>query len=206
MLRPCDVDTSEEIWMYKPAVHKTEHHNRARVVLIGPKGQAVLRLYLQRDTEVNCFSPWESEQERRRVMKADRVTPLSCGNRQGTNCKTRPKREAGIQYTRDSYRRAIHRACDKAFPPSSPLAQHVGETAQQWRDRLTDTQRDKLKLWQSQHRWSPNRLRHTAGTEIRKSFGLEAVQVTLGHASANTSQIYAERDLSLAARVMKEVG
>ncbi len=54
--------------------------------------------------------------------------------------------------------------------------------------------------------WSPNRLRHTAATEIRRQFGLEAAQVTLGHARADVTQVYAERDLSLAERVAKEVG
>ncbi|MFC1757170.1 tyrosine-type recombinase/integrase, partial [Planctomycetota bacterium] len=37
--------------------------------------------------------------------------------------------------------------------------------------------------------WTPNQLRHTAGTEIRKVFGLEAAQVTLGHSSANVTQV-----------------
>jgi integrase len=54
--------------------------------------------------------------------------------------------------------------------------------------------------------WSPNRLRHTAATEIRRRFGLEAAQVTLGHATADVSQIYAERDWSLAAEVMRKIG
>jgi site-specific recombinase XerC len=55
-------------------------------------------------------------------------------------------------------------------------------------------------------KWGPNRLRHSAATEIRKQFGLEAAQVTLGHATADVSQIYAERDLSLAAEVMRKIG
>jgi integrase len=54
--------------------------------------------------------------------------------------------------------------------------------------------------------WSPHRLRHSFATEVRKRFGLEAVQVTLGHARASTSEIYAERDQLLAARVAGEVG
>ena len=76
----------------------------------------------------------------------------------------------------------------------------------QWLDRLTDKQRAELKKWQSEHRWSPNRLRHSAGTEIRKRFGLEAAQVILGHASANVTQVYAERDLQKAVDIMREVG
>lgn len=54
--------------------------------------------------------------------------------------------------------------------------------------------------------WAPNRLRHSAATEIRKRFGLEAAQVTLGHAAADVTQVYAERDLEKAAAVMAQVG
>ena len=53
---------------------------------------------------------------------------------------------------------------------------------------------------------SPNRLRHAAATEIRKQFGLEAAQVALGHRQADVTQIYAERNLTLAAEVAKKIG
>jgi integrase len=43
-------------------------------------------------------------------------------------------------------------------------------------------------------------------TAVRKQFGLEAVQVVLGHATADVTQIYAERDQNLAAQVMKKIG
>jgi hypothetical protein len=49
-------------------------------------------------------------------------------------------------------------------------------------------------------------LRHTAGTEIRKLHGLEAAQTVLGHSKADVTQVHAERDYALAARVAKEVG
>ncbi len=55
-------------------------------------------------------------------------------------------------------------------------------------------------------RWSHNRLRHTAATEVRKRFGLEAAQVVCGHQSADVTQVYAERDVSLAKEVAKSVG
>jgi integrase len=54
--------------------------------------------------------------------------------------------------------------------------------------------------------WSPNRLRHARATEVRKKFGLEAAQVVLGHASADITQVYAERDRELARRVALETG
>ena len=105
-----------------------------------------------------------------------------------------------------AYRRAIHRACDLAFPAPEPLGRRDGECVREWRERLTDTQRVELQTWQSNHRWSPNRLRHSAGTEIRKRYGLEAAQVILGHASADVTQVYAERDLQKAVEIMREVG
>lgn len=54
--------------------------------------------------------------------------------------------------------------------------------------------------------WTPNQLRHTAATEIRRRFGLEAAQVVCGHAQADVTQVYAERDPQLALRVAGELG
>ena len=206
ILRPCDVDTSGDVWKYVPESHKTEHHGKERTITIGPKAQEILRPYLLRDSQAYCFCPADSERKRRCEQHEQRVTPLKYGNSPGTNRKRKPKRTAGDSYTNDSYRRAIHRACDLAFPAPVPLARLEKETAKQWRERLTPEQRDELKGWQSQQRWSPNQLRHTAATEIRSKFGLEAAQVTLGHSNANVTQIYAERDLSKAAEIMRQVG
>ena len=54
--------------------------------------------------------------------------------------------------------------------------------------------------------WSPNRLRHTAGTHIRRDFGPEAAQVILGHSNLSTTEIYAERNLELAKSVISRIG
>jgi len=188
ILRPCDLDTSGDVWLYRPESHKTEHHDRDRIIAIGPKAQDMLRPYLLREEQAYCFAPSDSERKRRREQHEQRVTPLKYGNRPGSNRKRKPKRSAGDCYTNDSYRRAIHRACDKAFLPA---------------DELTGAE---VKAWRSRHRWSPNQLRHAAATEIRKQFGLEAAQVALGHSNANVTQIYAERDLSKAAEIMRQVG
>ncbi len=114
LLRPCDVDRSDDVWLYRPMQHKTEHHGKARIIPIGPKAQDVLRKYLLRPAELFCFSPKESEARRRFLEHQARTTPMSCGNAPGTNRQSRPKRTAGDAYTTSSYRRAIHRACEKA--------------------------------------------------------------------------------------------
>jgi len=54
--------------------------------------------------------------------------------------------------------------------------------------------------------WFPNQLRHSAGTEIRKRYGLEASQAVLGHSELETSQIYAEVDRATARKVMADIG
>jgi len=54
--------------------------------------------------------------------------------------------------------------------------------------------------------WHPNQLRHNAATRIRREYGLEAAQVVLGHARADVTQVYAERDMARAIQVMEEAG
>ena len=198
ILRPCDLDRSGEVWTYKPESHKTEHHGRDRTIFIGPKAQEVLLRYLARDAQAYGFRPCDSEAKRLAENEAGRKTPLSCGNVRGSNRKRKPKHKPGERYTTDSYRRAIHRACDKAFPHPK-----LGYATKSF---FTDGQMAELRTWQTQYRWSPNRLRHTAATEIRRDFGLEAAQVILGHSQANVMQVYAERDLAKGVEVARQIG
>jgi integrase len=202
LIRPCDVDASGDVWAYRPESHKTEHHERERVIFIGPKGQDVLRPYLLRDKAAYCFSPAESERKRRESAHEARRTPLQYGNRPGTNKAAKPKRRAGARYTSNTYRRAIQRACELAFKmPEALRVAPEGESPEQKAERSKAARK-----WRSEHCWAPNRLRHAAGTEIRKRYGLEGSQVVLGHSHANVTQIYAERDLEKAASIMREVG
>ncbi|MBW3600273.1 MAG: site-specific integrase [Planctomycetes bacterium] len=188
VMRPCDIDRAGEVWTYTPHSHKTQHHGRQRVVFIGPQAQKILRPYLLRGKDDYCFTPADTVRKLRDARHAARKTPLSCGNKPGTNRRKKPKRTIGARYNKDSYGTAIRRATDAAFPPPEGLDD------------------DAVKAWRLQHRWGPNQLRHTAATEIRRQFGLEAAQVALGHSKADVTQIYAERDSALAARVAREVG
>jgi integrase len=54
--------------------------------------------------------------------------------------------------------------------------------------------------------WTPLQRRHTAATIFRARFGLEAAQTVLGHAKADVTQVYTERDLARAHSVMAEIG
>lgn len=208
-MRPCDIDRRAEVWEYRPFVHKNEHHEEShRVILIGPKAQALLLKYLQRDRGAFCFSPKEANRQRCEARCAGRRTPLSCGNRPGTNRKANPKRSANDRYSTDTYGKAIARACERAWPPVSPeISQRADETVKAWHARLKSTDKwQQLLDWNSRHRWSPNQLRHARGTEVRAQFGLDAAQATLGHARCDVTQVYAEKNVALARDVAARTG
>lgn len=54
--------------------------------------------------------------------------------------------------------------------------------------------------------WHPNQLRHAFATRVRAVHGLEAAQTALGHTNAAITQVYAERDLSRAVQVVRDMG
>jgi site-specific recombinase XerC len=102
-------------------------------------------------------------------------------------------------------RRAVQRGCDRAFP--HPTISEMPETELGEMDETRQRQlAAELKKWQRAHQWHPNQLRHTAATDFRSRFGLEAAQVLLGHSKADTTQVYAERDLKKAADVARKIG
>lgn len=170
-MRLADIDTSEDVWVYRPLSHKTQHRGKERAIPIGPKAQLLLKPYMNREKAVFLFSPAESEAKRNATRKADRQSPMTPSQASRTR-KEQPLVTAGDHYRRDSYTKAIARAC---------------------------------KLAKVDH-WSPNQLRHTYATEVTRLFTLDAARTVLGHSEANTTLIYAERDLSQACRVAATIG
>ena len=190
VMRPCDIDRSDSVWVYRPTEHKTEHHGHERMIFIGPKAQEVLAPFLLRAPDAYCFSPQESEAARREVGHESRLTPDNCGNTVGSNRMVDPKWLPGEHYTSNSYRRAIDRGCEKAFPLPAALARRREvETVEQWNSRLTKDERRQIKAWRKAHHWHPHQLRHNCGTVARKEEGLEGTQVYLGHSKANVTQV-----------------
>ena len=204
-LRPVDIDRSHDVWRYTPQSHKTEHRGRERIILIGPKRKP------------SSCDIWPATPRCVAFVRAIRKqsggpsnmrckTPMSCGNRPGSNRKGTPRRQPSDHYSTGSYARAVERGCDLAFPLPPEVRRAKGETMPQWRQRIKFFGRDVVVEHYKKHRWSPNRLRHAAATEIRQQFGLEAAQVVLGHSKADVTQIYAERDLLRAVEVARRIG
>lgn len=199
-MRAADIEVAGELWVYRPRTHKTQHHGRERLIAIGPRAQAILQQYrLRRPLDAAIFSPIDAQLQRAERKHAERRTPIDCGNRPGTNRRAEPRLRRHDHYTTTSYGRAVAYACEQAWP--HPVLSMIR------RNRLTDEQRDELRRWNLQNRWSPNQLRHTAATQVRKLAGLETARAVLGHStSAVTEQYYAEVDLEKAASVIQRIG
>ncbi|WP_404308151.1 tyrosine-type recombinase/integrase [Neorhodopirellula lusitana] len=163
-IRPVDIDRSNaDVWMYRPSEHKTARLGKKKAVPIIGDARAALEPYMNRDEESYCFSPRESAAWFRQQKSANRKVPLNTGDRPGVKRGgslkgNAAKRSPGEVYTKDSYRRAIQRAAEKA----------------------------------GVSHWFPYQLRHTAGTMVRESLGVEAAQALLGHSRAAMTEHYAQ--------------
>ena len=93
VMRAIEIDMSGGIWTYSPKDHKTAHHGYERTIYIGPRAQKVVLPFLEgRGVNNFLFSPKNADAERRAIMHKNRKTPLSCGNRPGTNKKHNPQK------------------------------------------------------------------------------------------------------------------
>lgn len=186
-MRRGDIDMTDKTWVYVPASHKTEHHGRSRRIYLGPRAQEVLKPFFPSEPDAYLFSPLAAVEELRAEQRANRKTPMTPSHA-ARRRKVKPERSPGSRYDTNSYAYAIARGCERAFPPP----EHFNE--------------EQREAWRLEHRWSPNQLRHTAATELRREFGIEAARVVLGHTTPACTMIYAERDEKAAANIMSQVG
>lgn len=101
MMRTRDVTASGECWIYQPSSHKTEHHERTRVILLGPRAQEILRAWLRPAApDAYLFSPREA------VTFAKRR--ISQKAKQAVTVFGKPLR---ARYSVRAYSKAIDRAC-----------------------------------------------------------------------------------------------
>jgi integrase len=149
------IDRTGEDWIAELTEHKNAKRGKRRTIPFHGKAKAIVEKYIK-DGDSFLFSPKESE--------TIRLGKQATGRRKGN--------KPGEHYTKDSYARAIVRACDKAFPPP---------------DGLSET---KAEQWRKDHRWSPNRLRHSVASKLIATQGIEHAAAMLGHASTKTTERY----------------
>lgn len=181
MVRKQDIDTSGEIWLYEPYEHKNSWRGHRRVIAMGPKCQALVKPYFENRHDGYLFSPNEAEQHRNTTRRLKRKSPMTPSQRK-RRAKSKPKRAKRDHYDTDSYRRAIKYAITKIN-----------------KDR-EDKGLPPIPAW------FPLQLRHSRATELNEIYGIEAAAVSLGHAHADVTKVYAERNLKLAIQIAKKAG
>lgn len=106
-MRPKDIDRSGEVWLYRPAQHKTKHHGKPRVIPILGDAREALIEYLNRAPDSHCFSPKEADAWFRAKLRSERKG-------YGSYKPTKGTLRAGTKYSPQSYRQAIERAAKRA--------------------------------------------------------------------------------------------
>ena len=187
LMRPCDIDTSGDIWIYEPSDHKGRWRGHRKQVPLGPEAQKILQPFLNRDPQAFLFSPrkpklgvWSigplprpGAEDENLSLRIERRQKLKGARRK----QRKPKRPKRDRYDTNSFRRAIEYGLKKA-KKAGFVVPH----------------------------WHPHQLRHNRGTEVRRKYGIEAAQVALGHARADVTEVYAEKNLEQARHIAKEMG
>ena len=191
VMRSCDIDMTGDVWIYEPFDHKNRWRGHRSQIPLGPEVQRILRAFLDREPKSFLFSPREAEawrlENRPSYHGRKRMTPVypsetrrrekSKESRWQRRQRRQPKRAKRERYDRDSYRRAINYGLRKAEKFGFMIPH-----------------------------WHPHQLRHSRATEVRRKFGIEAAQVALGHARANITEVYAEKNLDQARQIARDMG
>ena len=123
------VDRSGELWVYRPRQHKGLYRGKLREVVLGPRAVELLRPWLKADPDAPLFSPAEDDAIRQTERREARKTPMTPSQR---SRKPKPdgKRRPTSWYDKDSYNRALRRACEKAGVPcwSANRLRHLAAT------------------------------------------------------------------------------
>lgn len=217
------IDRTGEIWVYRPVQHKTAHRGKERVIPIGPRARAVLIAFLVRDKPPPAdFVGIEIKDETSRLVAADAYQEAG--------------RESDAKLLRDLARPVVAvGGCivDPTATVFSPIREREERYRHQRENRkskVPPSQQNRRKKSPKRvpsevyhphaysaaiaraakkakvPHWHPHQLRHSFATDVRRAYGLEAAQVLLGHSRADVTQVYADRDLSLAVKVASERG
>jgi integrase len=92
-MRWADIDTSDDIWVYRPRQHKNAHRGHDRQIHLGPKVQQILMPYRLREPLEAIFQPREAD---------------------GPGRRSAAQRAFRTIYTTQAYGLAVRRACEDA--------------------------------------------------------------------------------------------
>ena len=176
-MKPCEIHRIGDVWKYVPAHHKNENKELPRNIFLGPKAQAVLLPYLEQMGSQSTEYLFTSAR-----YNTERTTHL------------RAVRKTKVQPSQQGVRKGRENRKTRMYSTDS-------YSTKAYRDAIKRA----AKRAGVEH-WFPYQIRHAAGTLARQIGGLDGAQVFLGHANAQTTEIYAELDESKAAEIARKIG
>ena len=184
-----DVDRSGELWVYRPAPHKTAHAGRARSIPLGPRARAVLVAFLVGDRPPpGGFDAARPGRPRRpgwwrptpTTRRAGTGTPHSSATSPARSCSspgawsTRPPRCSarpgpGRSGSPRCGRPGSRRCRRPAEPPEAAGEAEAGAAGGVHRPRVRGARSGGRASGPGSPPWHPNQLRHTFATEVRQA-------------------------------------
>lgn len=178
-MRVGDLERSDEIWIYRPGLHKNAWREQDRIIPLGKPEQEILeRRILGKNPEQYVFSPTEAMQEKWERAAAERKTKVQPSQqaRKKRNAAN-PKRKDGESYKPSSYGKAISRTIARV--------------------------NEHLEKGKQIPHWTPYQLRHTAVTELTETAGLDVARAVAGQKSLSVTQRYNHADQKIAENAAK---
>ncbi|CAN5610912.1 hypothetical protein BH11PLA2_BH11PLA2_47140 [soil metagenome] len=116
-----NAEIGSQLWWITYDHHKTDGDGMGRAWAIDMRVAEILKPFMDRPPTENCFNPAESVQQASETVKRERIELRGGGS--GGSRKLKTGRRSRPMYTRQTFRRAIGRACDKAGVPRFNLYQ-----------------------------------------------------------------------------------
>ena len=184
VMRAIDIDTSGDVWLYKPPRHKNAWRRHAKVVpLVGSARKIVERFLPGRPLDSYLFAPKDSE-----TMRLHETCK--------SKAKVESRRKYRPRYDRETYRSAVTRAI------------HQGNRAlkRKAEDQARKEGRDPAKAkWLPIPHWHPHQIRHTVGTILRNTVGLDHARAMLGHKTLGMTDTYTRIDQRIAIEAARKL-
>lgn len=199
-MRPKDIEQRNRgPWVYRPPRHKTEHKSLPRLICLGRRALEVLRpIMASTDPDERIFRPSLAQHERQNkpTFKKPHLP--------------NPHVHPGEEWTSNNYAQAIRTAVRVAR--KSLAKQKEAEDAKRLKEgKEIPEKEEKFTI----ANWSPNQLRHSCGTRVRRKFGADAARSVLGHSGAGggtritdtyTRDAIEHELISAASRPMSRIG
>jgi integrase len=217
-------------WIYRPGKHKTEHHGHERIILIGPRAQAILKEFIRircplcgvegRPPRIGspdgrlcgpCADHAEEQGIANPLQRIECQEPDACvfsarAAMEEREEDRRARRKSKVQPSQvcrkkpSAQRKAREAYVTNTYAQAIARACLAADRAAHEKDKSIPAETVVVPVWR------PNRLRHTRATELRAAGGLDVAKTVLGHNKVETTLIYAEKDLAAAVELVSRIG